>query len=112
MPTSTLPFEVLLEFTNDTSSAATVQLMRGESDASGGPSILLQRGENVSLVLSAGSTYHYRLRQSGRQARISVKTWQDTQCSVAKVLGGHYTREEAWIPQVQCVTVTCLDGDT
>jgi hypothetical protein len=72
MPTSTIPYEVLLEFTNDTTDAVTLQLMRGDDEFNGGGAmILLQRRENVSLVLNAGSTYHYTLKQGAVQARIS-----------------------------------------
>ncbi|KAH0590636.1 hypothetical protein H2248_000767 [Termitomyces sp. 'cryptogamus'] len=99
MPTSTKPFEVLLELTNDTHSDVTIQLVHIDSGQSEGPTVLLQEGECVSLVLNAGATYHYRLRQMGIQARISVKTWQDTQCSAAKVFGGQYRRDcETWPP--------------
>lgn len=71
MPTSTKPFEVLLELTNDTPSDATIQLTRIDGEQSGGPAVLLQQGESVSLILNAGATYHYRLRQMSTQARIS-----------------------------------------
>jgi hypothetical protein len=72
MPTSTLPFEVLFEFTNDTINAATLQLTRGDDEfSSGGAMILLHGRESVSLVLNAGSTYHYTLKLQARKAQIS-----------------------------------------
>lgn len=72
MPTSTLPFEVLFEFTNDTANAVTLQLTRGDDDGSfGGAVILLHSGENVSLVLDAGSSYHYIVKQQSKKAQIS-----------------------------------------
>ena len=78
MPTCTLPYEVLLEFTNDTHDAATLQLMRGGDGFSGGGAmILLQRRESVSLVLNAGATYQYTLRQGEKAAKIS---WVDCLC--------------------------------
>lgn len=71
MPTCTLPYEVLLEFTNDTHDAATLQLMRGDHSPGGGAMILLQRRESVSLVLNAGSVYQYTLRQGEKARKIS-----------------------------------------
>jgi hypothetical protein len=72
MPSSTLPYEVLLEVTNDTLDAATLQLMRGDDEFnSGGAMILLHRQECVSLVLNAGSTYRYTLKQDGREVKLS-----------------------------------------
>lgn len=71
MPTSTVPFDVLFEFTNDTTSAATIQLSHGDGEFSGNATVLLQGGESVSLVLNAGTTYHYMLKQRSSKARIS-----------------------------------------
>ncbi|KAF8898660.1 hypothetical protein BD779DRAFT_1485000 [Infundibulicybe gibba] len=108
MPTSTVPFEVLFEFTNNTADAATLQLTRGEDEVpTGGGMILLHSSESVSLVLNAGSTYKYALKQRGSKAYISVKAWQDTQCSVTDVLGGILDPESPpWTP-IQGITVTC-----
>ncbi|KAF5313995.1 hypothetical protein D9611_006873 [Ephemerocybe angulata] len=85
MPTSTAPFEVLFEFTNDTSDLATLQLTRDvgasssspspSSNSSGpslaGPMIRLFPRDSVSLVLDAGATYHYLVKQNQRKAQIS-----------------------------------------
>ena len=63
MPTSTLPFEILFEFINDTVDEVTFQLTQeGNGYSSGGAVILLQINENVSLVLNAGSTYRYTVK--------------------------------------------------
>jgi hypothetical protein len=132
MPTSTLPFEVLFEFTNDTTDAATLQLTRGDDEfSSGGAMILLHGRESVSLVLNAGSTYHYTLKQHARKARISwvhqrliifannhsrslisrVRTWQDVQCSTTGLFAGNRVHGPlSWIP-VEGITVTCLTPD-
>jgi hypothetical protein len=72
MPTSTLPYEVLLELSNNTSNAATLQLMYGDDEFSTGAIISLQRYETVSLVLNAGATYKYTLQQHGKQLQM---TW-------------------------------------
>ncbi|RDB28591.1 hypothetical protein Hypma_015445 [Hypsizygus marmoreus] len=111
MPTSTVPFEVLFEFTNDTINPATIQLARGDNEFSGDATILLQRGESVSLVLNAGSTYNYLLKQRSRKARISVKTWQDVQCTAAGVFAGRCGNGyRSWTP-IEGVTITCLQGE-
>ncbi len=69
-PTCTLPYEVLLEFSNDTPDAATMQVLRRE-DGQAGPVIFLHRGEDISLVLTAGVAYKYALRQPPREAELS-----------------------------------------
>jgi hypothetical protein len=79
MPTCTLPYEVLFEFTNDTSEAATLQLVRRDDGFGEGAMILLQRRESVSLVLDAGATYQYTLRQGQKAAKIS---WVDSSLRV------------------------------
>ncbi|KAJ2931188.1 hypothetical protein H1R20_g5933, partial [Candolleomyces eurysporus] len=73
MPTSTEPFEVLFEFTNDTADFATLQLTRENASNVGvaGPVIRLFPKDSVSLVLNAGATYHYLVKQSQRHAQIS-----------------------------------------
>jgi len=107
---------VLLEFTNDTLDAATLQLMRGDDEfSSGGAMILLHRQESVSLVLNAGSTYRYALKQGRREIEISVRTWQDIQCnatslfsqSVSNVNSTQAETSLSWTP-VEGVTITNL----
>jgi len=107
MPTSTAPYEVVFELTNDTSAAATIQLARHGSEPSGGSVVLLQQGESISLVLNAGSTYYYRLRQGDTQAWISVKTWQDTQCKAAGFLSEKKMEHDVWAPDS---VVTCYNN--
>ena len=69
MPTSTVPFEVSLEILNDTSGPAMLQLSRG--DAGVGSATTLYPQETISLILDAGSTYHYILTQHTLKAQIS-----------------------------------------
>ncbi|EAU93052.2 hypothetical protein CC1G_06772 [Coprinopsis cinerea okayama7 len=81
MPTSTEPFEVLFEFTNDGPELVTLQLTPGSTteyvtsspSVSEGPTTRLYPKESVSLVLNAGATYHYMVKQSTRKAQISYK---------------------------------------
>ncbi|KAJ3507105.1 hypothetical protein NMY22_g17035 [Coprinellus aureogranulatus] len=78
----------MFEFTNDTSDFATLQLTREDAATTnngpsgttnvlhagtgvGGPMIRLYPKDSVSLVLNAGATYHYLVKQSHRKAKIS-----------------------------------------
>lgn len=71
MPTSTVAFDVMFEFANDTSQAVTLQLAaQGSEPNHVTPIILLQSGESVSLVLVAGSSYRYTVKQHSRKAQI------------------------------------------
>ncbi|KAI0375375.1 hypothetical protein BV20DRAFT_913283, partial [Pilatotrama ljubarskyi] len=81
----TLPYEVLLEFSNDTPDAVTLQVLRREDGGQAGPIIFLDARENISLVLTAGVAYKYAIRQPRRDAELSVKIWSDTRCSLSDV---------------------------
>lgn len=69
MPTSTVPFEVSLEIFNDTSGPAMLQPSRGNAEAPG--SAIIYPQETISLILNAGSSYHYILTQHTLKAQIS-----------------------------------------
>lgn len=64
MPTSTTPYEVIFEFTNDTQELHTFQVDNGAT-------VLIPPNDNISLVLNAGSIYNYTARWNGRNAKIS-----------------------------------------
>ena len=72
-PTCTIPYEVLVEFTNTTPDAVTMQVLRREDGgrAQAGPVIYLHQGESLSLVLTAGMAYKYAVRQPPREAELS-----------------------------------------
>ena len=70
MPTSTVPFEVSLEFLNDTFGPVMLQLSRGDGEVSGGVTTSYPQ-ETISLILDAGSTYHYILTQHTLKVQIS-----------------------------------------
>ncbi|OCH95827.1 hypothetical protein OBBRIDRAFT_504820 [Obba rivulosa] len=84
-PTCTIPYEVLFEFVNDTLHAATMQVLRREDASRTGATILIHRGENISLVLTAGAPYKYAVKLLGRELNVSVKVWQDTRCQLSGV---------------------------
>ena len=86
MPTSTVPFEVSLEFLNDTSRPAMLQLSRGDAELSGSATTLYPQ-ETISLILDAGSTYHYILTQHTLKAQISC---------VSDRLGWYYTVDDSF----------------
>ncbi|TFK30518.1 hypothetical protein FA15DRAFT_690234 [Coprinopsis marcescibilis] len=117
MPTSTAPFEVLLEFTNDCAELATLQLCQGTSfglstGMGGGPVIRLDPKDSVSLVLNAGATYHYTVQRSTLRAQVSIRTWRDTKCKVSDVFSGDISHMSVpWTPLSQTVTVVQLPGN-
>ncbi|OSD03594.1 hypothetical protein PYCCODRAFT_1434503 [Trametes coccinea BRFM310] len=108
-PTSTIPYEVLLEVSNTTPDAVTVQVLRREDGGSqAGPVIFLHKGESISLVLTAGVAYKYAIRQPLRAAELSVKIWSDTQCSLVDVFKSPSTHActEEGIAVTEGITVT------
>ncbi|KZT72746.1 hypothetical protein DAEQUDRAFT_722359 [Daedalea quercina L-15889] len=79
MPTSTVPYEILLDFVNDMTEPTTIRVLRQDNGMRTGAAMLLNSGENLSLVLTAGTPYKYALVQGCTEAVLSVKVWQDTQ---------------------------------
>ncbi|CAL1695446.1 unnamed protein product [Somion occarium] len=74
-----------------------MQVFRGEDGTRTGATLLIHRGESISLVLTAGSLYQYGLRHRGREANVSVKVWQDVQCRLSTIFSGsilHRSQEE------------------
>ncbi|KAK0478424.1 hypothetical protein IW261DRAFT_1483470 [Armillaria novae-zelandiae] len=89
MPTSTVPYEVLFDFTNDTDDLVTLQPMaQSDGVVSRGAILLMKEGDSVSLVLTAGCTYQYALKHRSKKAYISVRTWQDLPCSTSMIFSG------------------------
>jgi hypothetical protein len=74
-------YEVLLDFTNDTLECATVQLLR-DYGRNTGAIVFLHPGENVTLVLDAGSVYRYALKMHSKVADVTCVI-----CSCC--IGGH-----------------------
>jgi len=84
MPVNTVAYEILFEFTNDTQD---VVHLTGPS----GRSVLVERGQDVVLVLTAGEIYQYTLKQpvlQPRKAQLSVRAWDDIQCRATSVFAG------------------------
>ncbi|KAI0080102.1 hypothetical protein K474DRAFT_1658364 [Panus rudis PR-1116 ss-1] len=107
-PTSTIPYEVLLEFVNDTNDTATMRVLHREAGNNSGATLLIHRGESVSLVLTAGSTYKYALRQHRKDANVSVKVWQDTRCPLSSVFAAQETKgpDDDDLPTASGVKIT------
>lgn len=72
MPTSTIPFEISLDFINDTYEPVLLRLTPaiGQGEESQ-PTMIIQPKETVSLVLDAGSTYRYSLLKCKEYAQVS-----------------------------------------
>lgn len=70
-PTCTIPYEVLLEFINDSPDCVTLQVFRQEDGTQTGAMLLIHEGESISLVLTAGCLYQYGLRQRGKEVNVS-----------------------------------------
>ncbi|KAI0788561.1 hypothetical protein C8Q75DRAFT_807771 [Abortiporus biennis] len=87
MPGLTQEYEVLLDFTNDTHDATTVQLLR-DYGRSPSATVLLQPGESVTLVLDAGSIYQYALKTRSKVANVTARTWRNVNCTVSQVIPG------------------------
>ncbi|KAJ7110119.1 hypothetical protein C8R44DRAFT_272998 [Mycena epipterygia] len=89
MPVNTVAYEILFEFINDTPDALRL------TGPSGG-SVLVERGQDVVLVLTAGLTYQYTLKQLSqpRKAQLSVRAWDDIKCRATSVFAG--TCGAAW----------------
>ncbi|OCH95822.1 hypothetical protein OBBRIDRAFT_503910 [Obba rivulosa] len=83
MPAPT-QYEVLLDFTNDTSDCASLQLLR-DYGRNPGTIVLLHPGESITLVLSAGVVYQYALKTRSKVANVTARTWRDTNCSVSQL---------------------------
>ena len=71
MPTSTVPYEILFDFVNDTAEPTTIRVLRQDSGVRTGAAMLLNSGENLSLVLTAGTPYKYALVQGQTEAILS-----------------------------------------
>lgn len=73
MPAIAADYEVILLFSNDTREPATVQLARDYHCGAARHSavVLLWPGDQVSLILAAGSTYRYVLKTGSKLASLS-----------------------------------------
>jgi hypothetical protein len=90
MPAISADYEVFLLFTNDTREPATVQLARDYhcGTVRHNAVVLLWPGDQVSLILAAGSTYRYVLKTGSKLASLSVTRWRDTTVTVNQAFSG------------------------
>lgn len=70
MPALLQPYEVLLDFTNDTRDCVTVQLLRDYGQDTGAI-VLLRPTESITLVLDSGVLYEYALKTQTRVANVT-----------------------------------------
>ncbi|KAH7931031.1 hypothetical protein BV22DRAFT_999301 [Leucogyrophana mollusca] len=87
MPVVTQPYEVLLDFTNDTHDCATIQLLR-DYGRNTSAVVLLHPGDSVTLVLDAGSVYKYALKTHSKVANVSARGWRDIRCDISQLFAG------------------------
>jgi len=99
MPGRTEAFEVLLDFTNDTHDAATVQLLR-DYGRSSSTIVLLHPGESITLVLDAGVIYQYALKTRSKVANVTARTWRNVNCPVSQLFPGGWpsSSSDPWRP--------------
>ncbi|KAG5734637.1 hypothetical protein E4T56_gene5270 [Termitomyces sp. T112] len=82
MPSLVQNYDVLLEFTNDTLETITVQVLHdyGRNTRS---IVLLHPEESVTLVLDAGTSYRYAVKQRTKVANVTARFWRDTRCQIS-----------------------------
>lgn len=97
MPGVTEAYEVLLDFTNDTHDAATVQLLR-DYGRSANAIVLLHPGESITLVLDAGSKYQYAFKTRSKVANVTARAWRDVNCTVSQLFPGGWSASSGSSP--------------
>ncbi|KXN89951.1 hypothetical protein AN958_04955 [Leucoagaricus sp. SymC.cos] len=85
MPSICDNYDVLLEFTNDTQEAATIQLLR-DYGRSSGSIVLLNASESVTLILESGSSYRYAIKVRTRVVSITARAWRNLRCQLSHIL--------------------------
>jgi len=97
MPTSTDPYQVTLDFINDTDRPQSLQVENGASS-------LIPARDNVLLVLIAGSVYKYHASLDERSADLVVIIWEGAQLNLTDVFPS--TGYHAGLPTVVTVKKT------
>lgn len=128
MPSLCDSYDVLLEFTNDTTESVTIQLLRDYGRTSGSV-VLLNASESVTLVLESGSSYRYAVKMRTRVVSItcvnscfgfqpvpfmpfiSARTWRNMQCSLSHVLSSSIATPSESLPPDTGVRVDGLFRD-
>lgn len=101
MPSLVQSYDVLLDFVNDTLESVTVQVLHdyGRNTRS---IVLLHPEESVTLVLDAGASYRYAVKQRTKVAGITyvihrievteecllshrARFWRDTRCQISHI---------------------------
>ncbi|KLO20630.1 hypothetical protein SCHPADRAFT_863418 [Schizopora paradoxa] len=84
MPSIAQSYEVILDFTNDTHDAATVQLLR-DYGCHSNRIVLLNPGESISLVLDAGDSYKYTVKTKSKVVNVTARAWRDVVCGLSQL---------------------------
>jgi len=94
MPTCTLPFEVVFDFINDGPGPISLRVVRSPQALSSiSPATVLQPYDRISLVLNAGTTYHYALERADRKTVVEYVTIYTT--AFALINGGGVPQGES-----------------
>jgi len=106
MPTSTTPYEVIFDFSNDINEPHTLQVENGAT-------VLLHPRESISLVLNAGLAYKYTARWNGRIMSLAIRIWRDTQLKSSDVFSARFQNnywDASWSPKEGVTVRTNMVG--
>ncbi|KAF5374948.1 hypothetical protein D9758_000199 [Tetrapyrgos nigripes] len=89
MPSHVQSYEILLDFSNDTSAAVSIQLAQEYGQNSN--AVLLDPSEKLTLILDSGSVYRYAVKTGGQSssfykvANVRARSWRDIQCNISNL---------------------------
>ncbi|KAF9270300.1 hypothetical protein L218DRAFT_1071753 [Marasmius fiardii PR-910] len=87
MPSLVQDYEILLDFTNDTSEPVTIQLQR-DYGRNTSAIVLLHPSESITLILNSGSVYRYAVKTGPnvyKVANIIARSWRDIHCNISRL---------------------------
>ncbi|KAG7099297.1 hypothetical protein E1B28_001155 [Marasmius oreades] len=87
MPSLVQEYEILLDFTNDTSEPVTIQLQR-DYGRNTNALVMLHPSESVTLILNSGSVYRYAIKTGPnvyKVANVIARSWRDIHCNVSRL---------------------------
>jgi len=94
MPTSTTPYEVIFDFSNDINEPHTLQVENGAT-------VLLHPRESISLVLNAGLAYKYT-------ADDRIRIWRDTQLKSSDVFSARFQNKSETASLIKLIHANLL----
>ncbi|KAK7463665.1 hypothetical protein VKT23_005606 [Stygiomarasmius scandens] len=86
MPSHIQSYEILLDFSNDTDAAVTIQLCR-DYGRNTNAVVLLHPSESVTLILDSGSVYRYAVKTGSgsvyKVANVVARSWRNIHCNIS-----------------------------